>query len=139
MEVLTKSAEDTQKLGQEIGLSLKGGEILALVGDLGTGKTTFMQGLAKELGIKKQIISPTFILMRTYQISDEKNLYHLDLYRFEKNVDQELINLGITDIWERPENIVVIEWADKAKGFLPEKTKWIYFENISEDERRIKY
>lgn len=144
MEILTHNAEETKKLGQKVGSALKGGEVLALVGDLGSGKTTFIQGLASALGIENQIISPTFILMRTYAVpqftvdrSLITNFYHLDLYRLEKNIDQELTNLGIKEYWRDPSNIVVIEWADKAKEFLPEDTKWIYFENIADDERKV--
>jgi len=99
---------------------------------LGSGKTTFVQGLAKGLGIEKKIISPTFILMRTYG-----NLYHVDLYRLEGNVAEEAKNLGLTDIWGKKDNIVVIEWAEKIKEIIPKKAKWIKFENIGEDERKI--
>lgn len=148
MEIITTSAEDTQKLGEKIGSSLKGGEIIALSGDLGSGKTTFMQGLGRALGLER-IISPTFIIMRSYvvnhlsaqagQTSTINHLFHLDLYRLEKNADKELQALGIEDFWNRPDNIVVIEWAEYAKAFLPANTKWIMFENISETQRRITY
>jgi tRNA threonylcarbamoyladenosine biosynthesis protein TsaE len=113
-----------------------GGEILALVGDLGSGKTTFMQGLGKTLGIER-IVSPTFILMRTYQ--SDKTIYHLDLYRLEKNVEQELKNIGATDFWGKPDNIVIVEWADRAREAFPQSTKWITFEVIDENTRKITY
>lgn len=135
MEIITNSATETQKFGQEVGTSLKGGEVLALVGDLGSGKTTFMQGLAKALSISSSVTSPTFILMRTYK--SDLTIYHLDLYRLEENIDDELKNLGVTDIWGQKDNIVVIEWAEKARTTLPDSTKWITFEYLEGDSRKI--
>lgn len=139
METITKDAAATKALGRKIADQLKGGEVLALVGDLGAGKTTFIQGLAQGLGIKQNIISPTFILMRSYKADSDKMLYHLDLYRLEQDFDKEFQNLGLGDIWGKPQNLVVIEWADKAKELLPKNTKWIEFEYLGEDERTVKY
>lgn len=136
MEVITKSAKDTKKLGQKVGSSLKGGEIIALSGDLGAGKTTFVQGLAVGLGIESKIISPTFILMRQHKFSDF-NFYHVDLYRLEDSVKEEVINLGLTDVWGKGNNIVVVEWAEKAKSLFPKETIWINFELLNDDERKI--
>lgn len=138
MEIITKNAEDTKELGRKIGSSIKGGEIFALSGNLGAGKTTFMQGFAEGLGYSGRLTSPTFILMRQYSLH-EKTLFHLDLYRFEKNIKDEIDNLGVTDLWGRKENIMVIEWAEKIKEYLPEKTKWINFEIIGDTERKITY
>ncbi len=133
MEVITKSAAETKKLGQRLGSSLKGGEVLALIGDLGSGKTTFIQGLAKGLGITQRIISPTFIIMRTYN-----NFHHVDLYRLEGNLKGELNNLGITDLWGKEKNIFAIEWAEKISELLPKKAIRIKFENIDETTRKIR-
>lgn len=139
MEITTNSAEETKALGARIGNSLNGGEVIALVGDLGAGKTTFVQGLAESLGITKRVLSPTFILMREYEVEEKKfdNLYHLDLYRFEENAADELKNLGIEDIWGKLENIVLIEWAEKAQGYFPKETIWIRIERTSEDTRKF--
>ena len=131
MEVITKSAKETFELGYKTGHSLKAGSVLALKGDLGSGKTTFIQGLASALGIKR-IISPTFILMRSYG-----NFYHLDLYRLEGNVETQVKELGFEEIAEKDENIVVIEWAEKAKNILPKNTHWIYFESLGDNSRKI--
>jgi len=111
--------------------------VLALSGALGSGKTTFVQGLAEGLGLGSRIISPTFILMRSYN-AKSVNLYHVDLYRLEGDIANDFENLGIADFWEKPNNIVVIEWAEKAKDLLPEKAIWINFENIDGDKRKIK-
>ena len=131
MESITKSANETQILGKKFSASLTGGETIALIGELGAGKTTFAQGLAQGLGIEGRIVSPTFILMRTYG-----NLYHIDLYRLEKDIDEEVKNLGLTDIWGKKENIVVVEWAEKITEMLPENTIWINFE-ILDNGRKI--
>jgi len=136
MEFITESSQETKDLGQKIAADLVGGEILALTGDLGSGKTTFVQGFSKGLGLTSRIISPTFILMRKYRASD-KDFYHIDLYRLEKEVDKEVVNLGVTDIWGKPGNIVVIEWAEKIKDLIPKSAKWIFFENLGEDKRKI--
>ena len=117
--------------------------MLALTGELGSGKTTFVQGLAEGLGIKQRIISPTFILVRKYEIPISNiqyqisNFYHIDLYRLEENVEAEVRNLGLEEIWQNPENIVVIEWAEKIKSMIPKKAIWIRFENLGVDERKI--
>ncbi len=132
MEITTKSAQETFELGKKIGSSLKGGEILAFVGNLGAGKTTFIQGLASGIGIKGKIISPTFILMRKYN-----NFYHLDLYRLEGDIKHEVENLGLFDIWENKNNIITIEWAEKIKDSLPKNTTFINFENLEENKRKI--
>lgn len=150
---VTKSAPETQKLGEKIAIDLVGSRkhearrksavVLALSGNLGSGKTTFLQGFAKGLGIKQRIISPTFILMRQYKTGSKnqeagiRNFYHVDLYRLEKNVERELVNLGFNEIISDPENVIAIEWADKAKGAYPKKTIWIKFENIGENKRKI--
>ena len=137
METITKSAQETKDLGRKIGASLRGGEILALTGDLGSGKTTFVQGLAEGLGIEKNIISPTFILMKKYE-TGEKDLYHVDLYRLEGDATGELKNLGAMDFWGKENSIFVVEWAEKAQSAFPQNTRWIEFEYMSENERIIK-
>ncbi len=135
MENITKNAEETKSLGRKIASELTISHqplIIALTGDLGSGKTTFTQGFAEGLGIKDRVISPTFILMRKYQ-----NFYHLDLYRLETEIEKEMENLGITDIWKDEKNVMIIEWAEKIKNLLPKETIWIKFENLGEEKRKI--
>jgi tRNA threonylcarbamoyladenosine biosynthesis protein TsaE len=147
MEVITDSSEKTKKLGKKVAniLIKKHGKnskpiVLGLVGDLGSGKTTFVQGFATALGITKRIVSPTFIILRSYDTKDVKcykNLYHIDLYRLEENIDKELANLGIDEIWSDTENIVVIEWAEKIDNMLPTGSIIINFSVINEKKRMI--
>lgn len=147
MEFVTKNAEETKKLGREMAVDLmvngqrSMAKVLALTGELGSGKTTFVQGLAEGLGIKNNIISPTFILMRSYPINHQpstiSHFFHLDLYRLEENIEREVKSLGIEEIWKDPENIVVIEWAEKIENLLPKETRWIKFQTVGENERQI--
>jgi tRNA threonylcarbamoyladenosine biosynthesis protein TsaE len=112
--------------------------VLGLSGDLGSGKTTFVQGLAHALGIQNRIVSPTFILMRSYQIEDGI-FYHIDTYRLDQNPEKELNGLGFEEICENSKNIVVVEWAEKVKSILPSDTIYISFEYLSDSERKIQY
>ena len=137
MEVKTSSSRQTQKIAQKLAKSLNGGEVIALFGDLGAGKTVFVQGLARGLGIKRRIISPSFVFMRTYPIilsHQTLTFYHLDLYKGESMAD--LASLGLDEIFS-PESVVVLEWADRIKKELPKKRINVFFETIDEKTRRI--
>lgn len=112
------------------------GIVIALSGDLGAGKTTFVQGLAKELGITQRLTSPTFILIRRYPIKTGI-LYHLDAYRLSDNIKSEIDDLGLAEIISDPRNIVLVEWAEKIKDFLPQDTQWIHFEYVDDAARKI--
>jgi tRNA threonylcarbamoyladenosine biosynthesis protein TsaE len=152
MEILTKSAEETKNFGAKIANKLAtgyrppvaGAYVIALSGELGSGKTTFTQGFAKALGLSSRIISPTFIIMRSYYLSINhyplsiSHFYHIDLYRLGDDIKNEFENLGVFDILDNPANIVLIEWAEKAKQFLPKGTIWIKFKQMGESERKIK-
>jgi len=105
--------------------------IFGLVGNLGAGKTTFIQAFAKGLGIKAKITSPTFVLMKNY-----KNLYHLDCYRIKNSKD--VLDLDFKEIISIPKNIIMIEWAEKIRKILPRNTIWIRFEILGKNERKIK-
>lgn len=135
-KIITTSFEETQQVGESFAQNLKGGEVIALYGDLGSGKTTFVQGLAKGLGIEKHIISPTFIIMRTYAFGS-KMLYHVDLYRIESENDVE--GLGLRELMNDPANIVLIEWPEKIENLLPENRIDIVFTYLEDDRREIMF
>ncbi len=120
--------KDLEALAKQTAKGLKGGEVLALIGGLGSGKTTFTQYLAKHLSIKNPVTSPTFIIMNRYTGILNQNkffFFHLDLYRTSSY--EEVLALGITEIWGRPDTITVIEWAEKIKDNLPNNTQYFYF------------
>ena len=146
MEFITASAAETQKLAADLIKKLAAKTtrgalvlVLGLVGELGAGKTTFIQGLAKALGVKERVLSPTFVLMKHFNILAFKhfnNFYHIDCYRV--NNPQEMETLGFREILKNPENLVVVEWAEKIRKILPADTVWIEFEHLGEDKRKIK-
>ncbi len=118
----------SENFARKLAPALRGGEVLALVGPLGSGKTTFTKALAKALSVRGRVTSPTFIIMNRYRARLNGKplwLYHLDLYR-TKNF-RETAALGIGEIWGRPETITVIEWANKIKKHLPKKTVTVTF------------
>lgn len=136
MQLITKSSDETKKFAAEFAKNLKGRDLVCLYGDLGSGKTTFVQGLAEGLGVKKRVLSPTFVFVRIYPLESRKlRLVHIDLYRVEKPEDTD--SLGLDEFWSDPENIVVIEWAEKAEGLLPRNRTNIRFKYVSEDERLV--
>lgn len=131
----TQSAQETQSIGKDIAQSLidqvdRGLTSLPLIyclsGDLGSGKTTFAQGFARGLGITTRLLSPTFIIVRRYQIPNTTYwFYHLDLYRVE--LEKELETLGIREILQNPQALVAVEWAEKLGDLLPQKRIDMYF------------
>ncbi|PIP21829.1 MAG: tRNA (adenosine(37)-N6)-threonylcarbamoyltransferase complex ATPase subunit type 1 TsaE [Candidatus Nealsonbacteria bacterium CG23_combo_of_CG06-09_8_20_14_all_40_13] len=142
MEFVCKSADATKALAKKISSKITGGQVLALTGQLGAGKTTFVQGLAKGLKIKEKIQSPTFVLLKEYSIGKNHRrmkFCHIDLYRIEKIQDIE--ELGLEDFLGKKDVICVIEWAEKIKNVLEKisaKIIWIEFEYIGENERKLK-
>ncbi|MFA6407576.1 MAG: tRNA (adenosine(37)-N6)-threonylcarbamoyltransferase complex ATPase subunit type 1 TsaE [Candidatus Paceibacterota bacterium] len=139
------SANNTKQFAVQIAKKIKklpkkneGACIVALIGDLGAGKTTFIQGFVKEFGITRRITSPTFLLMKRYALKNEmfKNLYHLDAYRVAEL--QELSPLGIEAILENPQNLVLVEWADNIKGKqLRHAIQLVFKHGKKENERSI--
>ena len=132
--IITNSKEETLALAENFSKTLQGGDFLAFYGDLGSGKTTFIQGLAKGLGIEKRIISPTFIIMRHYKLA-KGNFYHIDLYRTESKHD--LLGIGLDQIIQDPNNIVALEWAEKIGDLMPEKRIEIRLKYLSDNKREI--
>lgn len=131
-EYISKSAEETRRIGQELAQRLKPGDCLVLIGELGAGKTTLVQGIAKGLGLKESVISPSFVLVREYK--GRLPLYHVDAYRVRR--PQELLEIGLDD-YVLSEGIVAIEWGDKVRNILPGCIE-ITIEIVAEGQRRIK-
>lgn len=112
----TFSEKETKNLAEKLAKKTSHG-VVALTGEMGAGKTIFVQGFAKGLGIKEKIISPTFVLIRQHKIpGTKKTLYHIDLYRLKKAED--LQDLGLEEIISNPNNLVLVEWAEKLDKLL---------------------
>lgn len=141
MNYYTNNFLETKQLGEKIVKKVKpiksGATVFCLKGDLGAGKTTFLQGFGIGLKIKEKIQSPTFIIMTKYILKNNnfKKFFHFDCYRLEK--PEEIINLGFEEIIANPDNLVAIEWSSKIQKFLPSKRIEIIFETIDEEKRKI--
>lgn len=131
----TKSPEETTALGKRVAKLLKPGTVVALSGNLGSGKTTFLKGLTAGLGLKNAdaVTSPTFSLMHIYD--SKPRVYHFDLYRLES--EKEVLNIGFEEFVSDSEAITCVEWAEKAPGLMPKDTVKIQFEVVGENERKI--
>ena len=137
MKFITYSAGETQQVAKNLAQQYHQGGIMALFGELGTGKTTFTQGFAEGLQVSGKIISPTFTLIREYPLPSQPQakLYHIYLYRLESPKDIE--QLGIREIFDNRHNIVLIEWADKLGKILPPQAVRIYLKNLGQNTREI--
>ncbi len=142
---LTVSSFQTKKLGEILAKEIlktkpkKTALLIGLEGNLGGGKTTFLQGFAKGLGIKEKVLSPTFIILRRFKVQGLKfkiqNFYHIDCYRIEK--PKEILRLGFKKIISNPENIIAIEWVDKVRKIMPQGTIWLNFKFVDKNKRKI--
>lgn len=124
-----RSVEDTNRFVKKLAKELRGGDVLALSGNLGSGKTTVTQCLAKALGIPQQVTSPTFVLMNIYALPKSLNgitqLCHIDAYRLESARELEVI--GGHEYIQAPGTLTVIEWPEKVKKMIPKNVVWISF------------
>lgn len=145
LEVFTGNSSETKKTGELFARELlkqsKNNKaiVIGLEGDLGGGKTAFAQGLAKGLGIKEKIQSPTFVLMKKFKIAKGRftSLYHFDCYRIKSF--RELISLGFKSMALNPGNILVVEWADKVRRSLLKDSIRIKFEFVDKQKRKISF
>ena len=141
MRLITFSEKQTFNFAKNFAKKLKGGEVIGLTGELGAGKTVFAKGLAAGLGIKKNITSPTFVLMKIYPVKCReasragiRYFVHIDAYRLKSARD--LIAIGAKDYLRRPKTVSVIEWADKIKDIFSKKTKFIKI-IVNKKQKRI--
>ena len=128
----TRSAEETVELGKKIGAFLLPNDIVALIGPLGAGKTTLIQGIAQGIGVKDYVTSPTFIIINEYQ--GRISFFHIDLYRL--NNVEEIEDLGIEEYFSRG-GACVIEWAEKLGELRPKKSHEIRIKVVTETERKL--
>lgn len=136
MQILTNSPEETQVFGRELSTHLKPGIPICLYGDLGSGKTNLVKGIALGLGISDLITSPTFTLIKMYQ-GNKKTLCHIDLYRI--NAVKELREIGILDLIRSTQSCTIIEWAEKLGDYLPKKRVDIKIDLLEGSKRKFSF
>ncbi|HIQ04292.1 MAG TPA: tRNA (adenosine(37)-N6)-threonylcarbamoyltransferase complex ATPase subunit type 1 TsaE [Anaerolineae bacterium] len=138
LRLLTRSGEETQVVGAVLGRLLQAGDILAVVGDLGTGKTCLTQGIGRGMGITRPITSPTFTLINEYYPPPPAPpLFHVDLYRLQ-DASTEAVDIGLLELLDEA-GVCVIEWADRARGLLPPSHLWIELQWQQDETRRIQF
>jgi len=125
----------TERLGRQLAAELRGGEVLALCGELGTGKTCLTRGLARGLGVAEAVSSPTFAIVQEYGC-DRGRLYHIDLYRLAG--PDEAAAFGLEAYLEDAEAVCVMEWPERAVGLLPPHTRWLQLEHESFEARNVR-
>lgn len=130
---ITNSPEETEELGLKLAKSLKGGEVVAFRGGLGMGKTCFTRGLARGLGFKGDVTSPTFALINEY-IGGRLPLYHFDMYRISGWED--LYSTGFFDYIEQG-GVIAAEWSENIENALPESTVTVTFVRLGDNKREI--
>ncbi|PYM73904.1 MAG: tRNA (adenosine(37)-N6)-threonylcarbamoyltransferase complex ATPase subunit type 1 TsaE [Candidatus Rokuibacteriota bacterium] len=131
-EIVTARAEETEAAGERLGRSLAAGAVVALTGELGAGKTCFVQGLVRGLGATVRATSPTFVLVNQYQ--GRVPVHHVDAYRTDSLT--ELIDLGLLELMGGP-GVTVIEWADKLRPLLPPETIHVHIGGVGDEPRSI--
>lgn len=139
--ILNHSAEETRALGKKVAQEVVPGTLLCLQGDLGAGKTTFVQGLLEGLGAARPYISPTFVIMKQYDLPTRsatgvERIYHADAYRVET---KDFETLGFAEWCTDPQGITILEWPERIQNLLPEKRITITLRSISENEREITF
>jgi tRNA threonylcarbamoyladenosine biosynthesis protein TsaE len=131
---ISNNVEETIAAGREYGQNARKGDVLALIGDLGAGKTQFVKGFVAGLGSSAEVTSPTFVLVHEYE-DGRLPVYHFDFYRLENS--DAVLRLGFDD-YIFGEGVSLIEWADRYPDLIPKEAKWVSFELKGENSRMIR-
>lgn len=137
-KIITHNLEETERVAREFAQNLQAGDVVALIGDLGSGKTTFTQFVAREMGAIAIVNSPTFLIQKEYRLKNERGiemLYHLDLYRLEN--ERQVEEVGLKEILLDEKGITFIEWPEKADAFMPKDSYKIIFAHVDDTTREI--
>jgi len=133
LEIISRSAEQTRRVGMRLGALMQPGDVVCLIGDLGAGKTTFVQGLAAGWGSLDPVSSPTFVIVNLYRRLDQTHLFHLDAYRLSGPA--EAADLDLDAMLE--DGSLVIEWADIIADALPDERLWVNLHYVDEFQRDL--
>ena len=135
LEIISRSAEQTRRVGMRLGALLQPGDLVALVGDLGSGKTTLVQGIAAGWGSLDPVSSPTFVIVNVYRHSNGLRLFHLDAYRL--NGSTEALDLDLDLMLDQ--GPMIVEWAERVQSALPEHGLWVQMSYIDEVQRDLMF
>ena len=135
MDFFSRSPEQTRRVGSRLGGALQAGDVICLQGELGAGKTTFVQGIAQGWGSLDSVSSPTFILVNMYRRADQDQLFHMDAYRLESTPEAEELDLDSM----LAQGALLIEWPERMNGLIPTERLWVNLEHIDEEEREMKF
>jgi tRNA threonylcarbamoyladenosine biosynthesis protein TsaE len=135
MDFFSRSPEQTRRIGLRLGGALQVGDVICLQGDLGAGKTTFVQGIAQGWGSLDSVSSPTFIIVNMYRRGDEARLFHMDAYRLDSTPEAEELDLD-SMLAQGP---LLVEWPERMNGLVPDERLWVSLEYINEEEREMKF
>jgi tRNA threonylcarbamoyladenosine biosynthesis protein TsaE len=133
LEIISRSSEQTRRVGMRLGSLLKPGDLVALVGNLGSGKTTLVQGIAAGWGSLDPVSSPTFVIVNVYRHSNGVRLFHLDAYRL--NNSDEALDLDLDSMLDQ--GPMIVEWAERVKSVLPDNGLWVQLNYIDEVQRDL--
>ncbi len=131
LEFFSRSPEQTRRLGMRLGALMAPGDLLCLSGDLGAGKTTFVQGIAQGWGSLDAVSSPTFVIVNTYRKPDGVNLYHLDAYRIGSILEAEELDMDLM----LETGALIVEWPERIEAALPKERLWVSLRYIADEQR----
>ena len=138
LEFVSRSPEQTQRLGARLGALLQGGDVVCLEGPLGSGKTCLAQGIGRGWGAGQTLISPTFVLVREYsRPGDAVRLYHVDFYRLSGA--DEALGLGIDEFLGDAQAACMIEWAERARSLMPSDHLWVTLKFMDQTRRAVSF
>ena len=137
VEVITEDAAATRSVGAALAAGIGAGQVIALRGELGAGKTTFVQGLARGLGVRARVSSPTFVLVNEYTTERGLRLVHLDAYRLGEAAHDEAAGIGLEELLDDADALVVIEWAELVAELLPPDRLLLELRHLPDEGRRL--
>ena len=133
LEIFSRSADQTRRFGMRLGRMLQNGDILCFSGDLGSGKTTFIQGIAQGWGSVDQVTSPTFVLVNEYYRMDGSTLFHMDAYRIDSTLEAEELDIDRM----LHQGVLVVEWAERIDSVLPKERLTIKMAWVADEQRSL--